>query len=396
MGVIGHSYLVLFGDNGVCVLCALTSVGALFLRCDFTKRRASQMKVLSLFDGISCGLLALNKCGIKVDSYFASEIEPNAIKVAQKNNPDIIEIGDISKISYKNGVLYTPEKNYQVGHIDLICGGSPCTNFSFIGHANGMSLGDTEILSLKQYLKLKEQNAVFDGQSYLFWEYCRLLNEVKPDFFLLENVVMAKKWEEVITKSLGVNPIKINSSLLSAQNRPRLYWTNIKGVSQPKDKNVVLDDILLDDADAKDVSYCLTVKRCFSRLVKKYGYIPERFNAYNSSRLSNKACTLSRGSMITSSCATLLFVKVKNGVHTVKKGILNGTYKTPLKDGNYNIRRLNITEIERLQNLPDGYTDLQGISKQKRTEMIGNGWTVDVISHIFSFMRNKKNTLQKT
>lgn len=349
------------------------------------------MKVLSLFDGIGCGLLALNKCGINVDLYFASEIEPKAMEVAQKNNPIIIEIGDISKISYKNGILFTPEKSYNVGHIDLICGGSPCTNFSSIGYANGMSSGDTEILSLEQYLELKEQKVLFDGQSYLFWEYCRLLNEVKPNYFLLENVVMAKKWENIITNSLNVAPIKINSSLLSAQNRPRLYWTNIQGIKPPEDKNIVLDDILCDNADTKDVSYCLTVQRCFPKLSAKYGYIPKRFNAYNASEIKNKACTLSRGSMITSSCATLLFVKVKNGVHTVKDGILNGIYKTPLKDGEYNLRKLNLTEIERLQNLPDGYTDLANISEQKRTEMIGNGWTVDIISHIFSYMRGNKN-----
>ena len=361
------------------------------LMLDNCTKGASKMIVLSLFDGISCGLLALNKSGIKVDMYFASEIEPNAIKVAQNNNPMIVELGDISKISYKNNVLYTPDKSYKVGHIDLICGGSPCTNFSSIGHANGMSSGDTEVISLEQYLALKEENVVFDGQSYLFWEYCRLLNEVKPDFFLLENVVMAKKWENIITNSLGVTPIKINSSLVSAQNRPRLYWTNIKGVQEPVDKNIVLDDILCDNADTKDVSYCLTVQRCFPKLILKYGYIPERFNAYNASELKNKACTLSRGSMITSSCATLLFVKVENGVHTVKNGILNGQYKTHLKDGQYNIRKLNLTEIERLQNLPDGYTDLPSISEQKRTEMIGNGWTIDVISHIFSYIGAEEN-----
>lgn len=344
------------------------------------------MKVLSLFDGIGCGLLALKRCGMTVDAYYASEIEHNAIKVAQKNNPIIVEIGDVSEISYKNGVLYTPRGNYSVGKIDLICGGSPCTNFSSIGYANGMSSGDIEILSLNQYMELKKQNVVFDGQSYLFWEYCRLLNEVKPEHFLLENVVMAKKWEDIITNSLGVPPLKINSSLLSAQNRPRLYWTNIQGVQQPKDKNIVLDDILCKNADTKDVSYCLTVQRSFPKLIAKYGQIPERFNAYNASELRNKACTLSRGSMITSSCATLLFVKVKNGVHTVKNGILNEKYKTPLKDGKYNLRKLNLTEIERLQNLPDGYTYLPDISEQKRIEMIGNGWTVDVISHIFSHM----------
>ena len=355
----------------------------------YNSRGASnKMKVLSLFDGIGCGLLALKKCGINIDVYFASEIEPNAIKVALKNHPEIIEIGDVSKIFYKDGILYAPDKKYNVGKIDLICGGSPCTNFSSIGYANGMSSGDTEILSLEQYLELKGRNVAFNGQSYLFWEYCRLLDEIKPRYFLLENVVMAKKWENIITNSLGVSPIKINSSLLSAQNRPRLYWTNISGIRQPQDNNIALDDILCRDADTKDVSYCLTVQRCFKRLDEKYGYIPARFNAYNASEIRAKACTLSRGSMITSSCATLLFVKTENGVHTVKNGVLNGQYKTRLADGKYNLRKLNLTEIERLQNLPDNYTKVANISEQKRTAMIGNGWTVDVISHIFSYMGN--------
>ena len=278
-----------------------------------------------------------------------------------------------------------------MGHIDLICGGSPCTNFSSIGYANGMISGDTEILSLEQYLELKANDVKFEGQSYLFWEFCRLLIEVKPDYFLLENVPMAKKWETIITKAMGVSPIKINSAMLAAQNRPRLYWTNIIGIDAPKDKGICIDDILCMDADTGDVSYCLTVQRSFERLNKKYGYIPTRFNAYNASEVKEKACTLSRGSMITSSCATLLFVEDENGVHDVKSGFLDGKYKTPLKDGRYNIRRLNITEIERLQTLPDGYTEAAGISLQKRSEMIGNGWTVDVISYIFSHIGEWKN-----
>ena len=349
------------------------------------------MNVLSLFDGISCAKLALDECGFRVDSYFASEIEPNAMKVATANHPMIIEIGDVSKISYKDGVLYTPNKSYCVGHIDLLCGGSPCTNFSSIGYANGMTTGDVDILSLEQYLALKESGAVFRGQSYLFWEYCRLLKEVTPDYFLLENVAMAKKWEDIITQALGVEPIKINSSLLSAQNRPRLYWTNIEGVQIPVDANIILDDILSANADDRDVSYCLTVQRSFPRMMEKYGYIPKRFNAYNASEIKGKACALSRGSMITSSCATLLFVRAEDGAHTVSRGILNGEYKTPLEDGRYNIRKLDLTEIERLQNLPDGYTNVAGVSEQKRTEMIGNGWTVHVISHIFSFMEEENN-----
>lgn len=344
------------------------------------------MNILSLFDGISCGYLALKKVGIHIDNYYASEIEPHAIKVATTNNPDIIEIGDVTKVSYKDGVLYTENLSYKVGAIDLVCGGSPCTNFSSIGYANGMVSGDTEILSLEQYLELKSNGVVFDGQSYLFWEFCRILNEVKPKYFLLENVVMAKKWEAIISDAMGVKPIRINSALLSAQNRPRLYWTNIEGIQIPEDKNIALDDILKEDADSSDVSYCLTVQRSFPKMMEKYGYIPARFNAYNASIIKNKACALSRGSMITSSCATLLFVKTKNGVHTVCNGILNNEYPTMLKDGKYNIRKLDISEIERLQNLPEGYTGVASIPTQKRVEMIGNGWTVDVIAHIFSYM----------
>jgi DNA (cytosine-5)-methyltransferase 3A len=347
------------------------------------------LNVLSLFDGISCGMVALNRCQFEVKAYFASEIDPKAIKIAQKNHPNIIEIGDIRDISYRDGYLITPSQRFFIDHIDLICGGSPCTNFSSIGYAYGMTVGDIEITSLEQYLELKSQNVVFDGQSYLFWEYCRILNEVKPDYFLLENVVMAKKWETIITKALGVEPLRINSALLSAQNRPRLYWTNIQNVTVPLDKNVSLDDILCHIEDIKDVSYCLTVQRSFPRLIKKYGYIPEKFNAYNAAELKNKACALSRGSMITSSCATLLFTRNDNGIYFVKNKMINGTYPTRLADGRYSIRKLNLVEIERLQTLPDGYTFDSLLSDQKRTEMIGNGWTVDVISHILSFMGNK-------
>ena len=344
------------------------------------------MNILSLFDGISCAYLALERAGVTIDKYYASEIEPNAIKVATTNHPDIIELGDITKVRYEDGMLYTDTAEYDVGKIDLVCGGSPCTNFSSIGYANGMVSGDVEILSLEQYLRLKGEGVVFDGQSYLFWEFCRLLQEVKPMYYLLENVVMARKWENIITNAMGVQPIRIDSALMSAQHRPRLYWTNIKGITVPKDKHIVLDDILISDADSRDVSYCLTVQRSFPRLYKKYGYIPARFNAYNASKIQDKACALSRGSMITSSCATLLFVPDDSGTHIVRNNVINGDYSTCLPDGKYNLRKLDFTEIERLQNLPDGYTAVKGVPNQKRVEMVGNGWTVDVIAHIFSFM----------
>ena len=346
------------------------------------------MKILSLFDGISCGRLALERAGIKVEAYYASEIDKDAISVAQMNYPDIKQIGDVRFVSYdsKKGILHTENGDFQVDSIDLLIGGSPCTNFSSIGYANGMVSEGTEIRTLEQYLEMKSQGASFEGQSYLFWEYIRILNEVQPTFFLLENVKMANKWETILNDSLKMLPIKINSSLVSAQNRPRLYWTNIKDITIPEDKNVSFRHILDNDADTTDVSHCQTIQLSLPKLVNRYGYVPESFNAYNVTEITEKAPALSRGSMVTSSCAVTLFAPVANGKHTVKNGMLDNKYPTKLADGNYNLRRLSIKEMERLQTLPDGYVDKASSSSSKKGNIIGNGWTVDVISHIFSFM----------
>ena len=219
------------------------------------------MNILSLFDGIACGKVALERANIPVDNYYASEIENASIAIAKKNFPTIIEIGDVTKVYYQQDQLYTENGTFSVGHIDLLIGGSPCIDFSSIGYAKGMKSGQIEILSLEQYMKLKLQGVQFDGQSYLFWEYVRLLEEVRPDYFLLENVQMAKKWQQVIDVAIGIKPILINSSLVSAQNRPRLYWTNIPNVISPIDKGIVLEDILDENASTDDVSHCLTVQR---------------------------------------------------------------------------------------------------------------------------------------
>ena len=193
------------------------------------------MNVLSLFDGISCGMLALQRAGIPVDVYYASEIEKSAITISKSNFPEIIQLGDVRDISAEQ--FDQP--------IDLIMSGSPCQNFSFSGKRNGMVTKEKILVtSLEKYLELKEAGTVFEGQSYLFWEFIRLLKEVKPKYFLMENVVMKKEWEKIITETLGVTPIRINSSLVSAQNRERLYWTNIPDVTQPEDKGVTLADIL--------------------------------------------------------------------------------------------------------------------------------------------------------
>lgn len=193
------------------------------------------MNVLSLFDGISCGQVALLRAGIQIDRYYASEIDKNAIQVTQTNFPNTIQLGDVRTLT----------KEMIGDNIDLMTFGSPCTNLSFSGKRDGMVTKEKiKIVTLDQYLSFKESGFAFEGQSYLFWEAVRLLQDIKPKYFLMENVVMQKEWEKVITDTLGVEPIQINSALVSAQNRVRLYWTNIPEVSQPKDKGIKLTDIL--------------------------------------------------------------------------------------------------------------------------------------------------------
>lgn len=211
------------------------------------------MNVLSLFDGMSCGQQAFERVGIKVDNYYASEIDKYAITVTMANYPNTIQLGSVIDV---NG--------YNLPKIDFLIGGSPCQSFSFAGKRKGMSTKDEqEILTLEHYLELKAEGYEFEGQSYLFWEFMRLLNETKPKYFLLENVMMSKKWELVLTKAIGVECIMINSSLVSAQNRKRLYWTNIglesnglfadlkSIIKQPEDKEILLKDILETNVDQK-------------------------------------------------------------------------------------------------------------------------------------------------
>lgn len=194
------------------------------------------MRVLSLFDGMSGGLTALKRAGVPVTSYKASEVDKYAIKVAMKNHPEIEQLGSVTDVTAE-----------RVGEVDLLIGGFPCQSFSFSGKMAGMSTKDGEkIFTLERYLELKSLGFEFEGQSYLFWELVRILGETKPKYFLLENVRMKKEWQDVISNVLGVQPIFINSALVSAQNRPRLYWTDIPNVSQPVDKGIILADILED------------------------------------------------------------------------------------------------------------------------------------------------------
>lgn len=272
------------------------------------------INVLSLFDGMSCGQIALNRAGIEYDSYYASEIEESPIKVTQHNYPNTIQIGDVTKI-----------KGSDLPKIDLLIGGSPCQSFSNAGKGEG-----------------------FDGKSGLFWEYVRILKEVKPTYFLLENVKMKKEWEDVISNELCVRPVLINSNLLSAQNRPILYWTNIPGVTIPKDKNIKLKDIL-------NVSYE------FKPLTKWF------FSKWGDRQ---KIDTLRTIDSEKSFCLTT------NKSHS-KNYYLN-------KDKTM-ARMLERDEVERLQTIPNGYTEI--VSKTDAHKMIGNGWTVDVIAHIFKNLK---------
>jgi DNA-cytosine methyltransferase len=214
--------------------------------------------VVSCFDGISGFQQALQRLRFDYKGYYSFEIDKHSIKATQHNFPNTIQLGDITKC-----VDLSFLKN-----IDILCGGSPCTNFSFAGKMKGMVTNtNIQITSFEQYIKLKNEGFKFEGQSYLFWEYVRVLREVKPKYFLLENVIMEEKWEKIISKELGVSPIKINSSLLSAQSRKRNYWTNIgmqsaglfgypvSIIKQPKDKGILLKHILQPESEVDEKYY---------------------------------------------------------------------------------------------------------------------------------------------
>ena len=453
------------------------------------------MNVLSLFDGMSCGQQALERVGIKVDNYFASEIDKYAITVTMANYPNTKQLGSVTQVD-----------GYSLPKIDLLIGGSPCQSFSFAGKRKGMSTKDEqEILTLEHYLELKSQEYEFEGQSYLFWEYMRLLNEVKPKYFLLENVMMGEKWEKILSKAIGVNPIMINSSLVSAQNRQRLYWTNIgmkpsglfgdleSTIEQPKDLGILLKDVLEDEVDEK---YFLSVKMingflghnknhdgktgfvwqptegdkkaaCLRAnaalcptdntvIVNNIEFNNKRLNetiekhknsleegmlidSYNKTIHKNKSITISTRVNASSnthivhnmqkrsadrpsvqknknaagsghlqredgkkycldSCNTQ-GVEILGGDYRYDEGFRwrengksgtlclgseNGVSGQALAKINNNIRRLTPTECERLQTVKDGYT--AHVSDSQRYKMLGNGWTVDVIAHIFKYL----------
>lgn len=281
------------------------------------------MKVLSLFDGISCGMVALERAGIPVERYVAYEIEPNAIKISKKNYPQIEHCGDVTTADFT-----------QYEGFDLLIGGSPCQSLSIVQSQT------------RQHL---------DGKSKLFFEFVRALEETKPKYFLFENVAsMNEESKQAISASLGCQPIFIDSGDFCAQERPRYYWTNIPVYTNHKKSTSVLADVL--ESEVED----------------KYFYNHPLLNVDMSKQV----------------CATMDF---KN--HEMHKRVFNPAFKvhtlTTCGGGNTQkkvmqngkARKLTPLEYERLQTLPDGYTE--GIADSHRYTALGNGWTVDVIAHIF-------------
>lgn len=302
------------------------------------------MRVLSLFDGICCGHLALERAGIKIDSYDAYEIEKNAIKATETNFPDVVQHGDVTKEDF------TKYKD----KVDIIIFGSPCQGFSSSG-------------------KLLNFN---DPRSKLFFEAVRAIKECKPKYFLMENVVMKKEWQDIISSYLGVEPIEINSSLVSAQNRRRLYWTNIPNVTLPEDKNITLEDIL------EDIEFP-NPAAIRGRRLNKATIVGRRLDENGHRKDTDKTIPITQ----------CLEVRATN---TDKSNCLTTVDKdnvlTPLSIGrhpdafknNLPFRYYTTKEMCRLQTVPDDFLNM--IPDSAARKALGNGWTVDVIAHIFSFL----------
>jgi len=272
------------------------------------------MNILSLFDGISCGQIALNRANIPYDNYYASEIKPHAIKCTLDNYPNTIQLGDILNL-----------KGSDLPKIDLLIGGSPCKGISRLN---------------------QNQEGLEHSESRLFWEYIRLLDEVEPKYYLLENTHGNKEATNTITETLGIKPISINSKLVSAQNRPRYYWTNIPDIKQPQDKGITTNDIFDYSGVLADECRVKWLNSESGKKSVKNGYT--KVNPYPKS-----------------GCLTALGHKKWNENYLYRDGVY---------------RYLSQTEIEKLQTLPVGYTKI--LSYDEAYDCIGDGWTVDVIAHI--------------
>jgi len=381
-----------------------------------------KINVVSFFDGMSCGQLALQKVGVEVENYFASEIDKYAIKVANHNFKNTIQLGDVTKVFAKD-----------LPKIDLLIGGSPCQGFSFAG----------------------KQLNFEDPRSKLFFEFVRMLNEIRETnpgvLFLLENVKMKKEFQDIITQHLGVEPVEINSALVSAQNRKRLYWTNICNIKQPEDKGIMLKDIVHEYVLVdKEKSYCIDASYYKGGNFKQYFEKSRRQQVFEviesfiipldrAIQIMDKEYEKGKIKIVSSKTdnVTTLNPKKQNGTQTYQQdriydihgkmvclsAELSGRFNI-MVDSDYlfgcitpdriekrqngqrfneghkfytltaqdkhgiliegYIRKLTPIECERLQTVPDNFTNC--VSNSQRYKMLGNGWTVDVIAHIFSFL----------
>lgn len=298
------------------------------------------MNVLSLFDGISCGQIALKRAGIKVENYFASEIDKYAIQVTKHNYPNTKHIGDVTKV-----------KGDELPKIDLLIGGSPCQGFSFSG----------------------KQLNFEDPRSKLFFDFVRLVKELNPEYWLLENVVMKKEYSQIITEYLGVEPVMVNSSLVSAQNRERLYWANFP-ITQPEDKGIGLDDILETDE-------MINPGAIRGRKLNKATILGRRLNDrgvrddYNKGIPITQCLEVRATNQNKSNCMTT--VEKDNVLTTMPVGRHRDAFKNNLPFRYYTLK-----EKCRLQTVPEDYFD-GVVSENQAKIMLGNGWTVDVVAHIF-------------
>ena len=386
------------------------------------------MNVLSLFDGLSGAQLALTEAGIKVDNYYASEVDKYAIAMSTHNYPNTKHLGDVTQID--NQTLQS------LGHIDLLIGGSPCQGFSMAGKMKGSSTkSGVDVVTLQQYLDLKTKGFEFDGQSYLFWEYIRILETIKPTYFLLENVRITKKWLPMFNEATGVEPIAINSKLLTAQSRPRFYWTNIPNVKVPEDKGIMLQHILdtryFVGEDVKDTernrrhyreddqkSLCCTASMYKGAgnngmtLVKNIDredillnsslnrsgtdtYLGLKQKIHKSIQPSTAELIDQQHRTIEAATSDIINLECTSGFSDHKVGLK----KTPcLRAGNSSTyimdksktgvlyRKITVNEAEKLQGVPVDYTKVpwkKGVmSNTQRLKAIGNGFTIPVIAHI--------------
>lgn len=312
--------------------------------------------VLSLFDGISCGRVALERAGIPVNTYYASEIDKYAILVTQKNYPNTIQLGDVTKIDFKQFE----------GKVDLLIGGSPCQDLSIAGNRKGLA----------------------GERSGLFYKFVEAIEVIRPRYFLFENVAsMRQEEKDLISSYLKIEPILINSSLVSAQDRKRLYWTNIPNVTQPEDRQIFLEDIVEPDTLIdRDKSHAIlasigrtTHRECFKKNQDQLVYIAIMLsNIYGGFKEKRPRVKVDKSFCIRTS---------RGGGHLPSLIIEGKAKDINLEKFKECIRKVTPLECERLQTLPEGYTE--GVSATQRYKAIGNGWTVDVIAHIFNFLKEE-------